>query len=114
MSKPTFIAYSVTDYTAGTEKKSKWREVGAAFAHKDGEGFDIVLEAFPVSGKVTLRKPKEKDEGHADVRFTKGPFRNVAAVHYDCLCPVPGLPETTVALILLPSSPKPSWVSHNV
>jgi hypothetical protein len=66
MSKPTFIACSVTDYTAGTEKKSKWREVGAAFAHKDGEGFDIVLEAFPVSGKVTLRKPKEKDEGHAD------------------------------------------------
>lgn len=65
MPKPSFIAFVVTDYTVGTEKRSKWREVGAAFAHKDGEGIDVILEALPTSGRLTLRKPKE-DEGQTD------------------------------------------------
>ncbi len=34
--------------------------IGAAFAHKDGEGFDVTLDALPVSGRVTLRKVDEK------------------------------------------------------
>jgi hypothetical protein len=47
---------------ADKEKKSKWREIGAAFTQRDGEGFDLLLEAFPASGKVVLRKPKEDDK----------------------------------------------------
>ncbi len=28
------------------------------FAHKNGGGFDIVLEALPINGRITLREPK--------------------------------------------------------
>jgi hypothetical protein len=35
-------------------------KVGVAFEHKDGKGFEVVLEAFPVDGRITLRAPKEK------------------------------------------------------
>lgn len=62
MAQPTFIVYTVTEYTVGTEKRSKWRECGAAFQHKDGEGLDVILDALPVNGRLTLRKPKEKED----------------------------------------------------
>jgi len=67
--KPAFTAYAVIEYGEGDTKKAKWREIGAAWPHKDGKGFDVVLEALPVSGRVTLRQPEEKkaqaDEGAA-------------------------------------------------
>jgi hypothetical protein len=31
------------------------------FAHQDGKGFDVVLEAVPINGRVVIREPKEKD-----------------------------------------------------
>ena len=34
-----------------------------AFAHRNGGGFDVVLEAFPLDGRVTLRVPTEKPKG---------------------------------------------------
>ena len=42
---------------------SFWTKIGAAFAHKDGEGFDLVLEAVPLDGRVSLRVPKERESG---------------------------------------------------
>ena len=35
--------------------------IGVAFPHKDGKGFDVMLQAVPVDGKVVLRlhEPKE-------------------------------------------------------
>ena len=59
MAKPTFNAYSVREYTKedGT-KDSFWTKIGVAFAHKNGGGFDIVLEALPINGRITLREPK--------------------------------------------------------
>ncbi|MCB1509281.1 MAG: hypothetical protein KDJ36_00125 [Hyphomicrobiaceae bacterium] len=50
------IAYTIRD--AGETKH--WDRVGAAFPHKDGQGFDVVLDALPVSGRITLRVPLEK------------------------------------------------------
>lgn len=58
--KPDFAAYAIAEFKQGEEKKTKWREIGAAFAHKDGKGFDVLLDALPVSGRVTLRKIEEK------------------------------------------------------
>jgi hypothetical protein len=55
---PAMIAWHIRK--AG--EKSYWDRVGAAFAHKDGEGFDLVLDATPVDGRVTLRAPSEKPE----------------------------------------------------
>jgi hypothetical protein len=52
-SKPPYIAYAVID--RGDDKKSKWREIGVAFAHKDGKGFDILYDVQPLNGRITLR-----------------------------------------------------------
>jgi hypothetical protein len=36
-----------------------WLAIGAAFAHQDGTGFNIVLQALPIDGKIVLRQPKD-------------------------------------------------------
>lgn len=38
--RPDFAAYVVRDRD---DKKSNWREIGVAFTHKDGKGFDLLL-----------------------------------------------------------------------
>jgi hypothetical protein len=32
--------------------------------HQDGEGFNVVLQALPINGKIVLRPPKSDDESH--------------------------------------------------
>lgn len=49
--KPTHIAY----VTRQSGEKSFWSSCGAAWAHKDGKGFRIKLDAVPVSGVIELR-----------------------------------------------------------
>ena len=53
---PAMIAWHIRK--AG--EKAYWDRVGAAFAHKDGQGFDVVLDAMPIDGRVTLRVPAER------------------------------------------------------
>lgn len=51
------------------ERKGKkyWTEIGVAFEHKDGHGFNIELVALPVNGKIVLRpKPVKDDETVAE------------------------------------------------
>jgi hypothetical protein len=64
MSKPTYTAYVVNE---GKDKdgkpKSYWREVGAVWPHKKGNGFDVVLfDQLSVSGRITCTERKEKPE----------------------------------------------------
>jgi hypothetical protein len=54
---PAYTAFVVSAKREGQEKAT-WREIGACWPHKDGNGFDIVLIATPVSGRIVLRKPK--------------------------------------------------------
>lgn len=54
---PSHVAYSVRESREG---ESYFNRVGAAFPHKDGQGFNIDLEAFPTNGKVVLRTPQER------------------------------------------------------
>jgi len=56
--KPPYIAYAVID--RGENQKSKWREIGVAFSHKDGKGFDILCDVQPLNGRITLRVPESK------------------------------------------------------
>ena len=60
--RPTHTAYSVREYTKNGQKESDWNRVGVAWQHKDGDGFDIILEANPVNGRVALRKNKPKQQ----------------------------------------------------
>jgi hypothetical protein len=50
---PTHIAYHVRD--RGDGKKGFWTRIGAAWAHADGKGFSLQLEAAPFDGAITLR-----------------------------------------------------------
>ena len=44
-----------------------WLPIGAAFAHQNGEGFNVILQALPIPDKdgqckIVLRPPKNDDE----------------------------------------------------
>ncbi len=60
--RPTHIAYSVREYQANGHTESDWTRVGAVWEHRSGEGFDLLLDAIPVSGRVVIRKAKPKSE----------------------------------------------------
>jgi len=59
--KPKFHAYNVRNYKKpdGAED-AFWTKIGVVFEHKDGKGYDVVLECFPIDGRITIREPKEK------------------------------------------------------
>ena len=48
---PTHVLYVVT----GDGDKKRWTEIGAAWPHKDAEGFSLNLEALPVTGRLVMR-----------------------------------------------------------
>lgn len=52
--RPSYVAYSVREREG---KKARFTEIGVAFPHKDGKGFDILCDAMPLSGRITLRVP---------------------------------------------------------
>lgn len=56
--KPTHRVFTVEKREG---KDDFWTEIGAAFAHKDGRGFNIQLRALPLDGKLVLRVPEPKD-----------------------------------------------------
>jgi hypothetical protein len=60
MSKPTHIAYVVSDPKDG-EEKGYWREIGAVWPHKNGKGFDLVVyDQLSVSGRIVCTERKDK------------------------------------------------------
>ena len=61
--QPTYQAYTVVK-RQGKEgaQDDFWLNIGAAFMHQDGEGFNIVLQALPLNGKIVLRPPKAQAE----------------------------------------------------
>lgn len=58
-SKPTHGVYVIE----GEGERAFWTKLGAAWAHNDGEGFNIQLSAVPLTGRLVLRTMKEKDGG---------------------------------------------------
>jgi hypothetical protein len=56
---PSHVAYQVRDRENG---KSFWTRIGSAWAHKDGNGFNIQIDAVPLDGRITLRIATEKKD----------------------------------------------------
>jgi hypothetical protein len=56
---PTHIAYQVRDLDNG---KSFWTRIGSAWAHQDGNGFNIQIEAAPLDGRITVRVASDKSK----------------------------------------------------
>jgi hypothetical protein len=57
--QPTYQAYTVVKRDG---QDDFWLNIGAAFMHQDGDGFNIMLQAFPINGKIVLRPPKGEPE----------------------------------------------------
>jgi hypothetical protein len=67
---PTHRAYTVVKRE---RKEDYWLNLGVCFAHDDGEGFNILLQALPNDAKLVLRTYKEKPEEQEKV--IKGKFK---------------------------------------
>ncbi len=63
--QPTHRAYSVIRREG---QDDFWLNVGLVFPHEDGGGFNIMLQAFPLDGKVVCREIGEGDEAEATKR----------------------------------------------
>jgi hypothetical protein len=59
--RPSHAVYVVD----GEGENAFWTKIGAAWAHEDGEGFNLMLTAFPLSGRLVVRKPKPKADDAA-------------------------------------------------
>ena len=60
-----YNAYITEDYKDKNtgEEKTSFTNVGTAFPHKDGKGFNLVIpNGLALSGKVLIRERKGKDD----------------------------------------------------
>jgi hypothetical protein len=60
--QPTHRAYSVIRREG---QDDFWLNVGLVFPHKDGGGFNIMLQALPLDGKVVCREITDEDRDEA-------------------------------------------------
>jgi hypothetical protein len=56
--QPSFRAFTVIKRD---KEDDFWLDIGAAFPHEDGKGYNIVLQALPIDGRVVLRVPRDDD-----------------------------------------------------
>lgn len=61
--QPNYRAYTVIKREG---QDDFWLAIGAAFMHQDGDGYNVILQALPIDGKIVLRLPKDDQaDGHA-------------------------------------------------
>ena len=54
---PTHRAYSVIRREG---QDDYWLNLGVVFPHKDGNGFNLILQALPLDGKIVCREITEE------------------------------------------------------
>lgn len=57
--RPSHAVYVVE----GEGESSFWTKIGSAWAHEDGEGFNLSLIAIPLTGRLVIRKRQVKEQG---------------------------------------------------
>ena len=57
--QPSHQAYTVIKREG---QDDYWLNIGAAFMHQDGDGFNVMLQALTLNGKIVLRPPKTQTE----------------------------------------------------
>lgn len=57
--QPTHRAYSVIRREG---QDDFWLNIGLVFPHKDGSGYNIMLQAFPLDGKIVCREITADEE----------------------------------------------------
>lgn len=63
--RPDMLGYTVR--AIGDGKKSAWSKVAVAWAHKDGKGYNVQMEAVPVDGRLVLRDFSEDRQDSGEV-----------------------------------------------
>ncbi len=53
---------TVNHFRNRENRKGFWTRIGSAWAHKDGNGFNIQVEIVPLDGRITLRVATEKKD----------------------------------------------------
>jgi len=53
------LAYSIRE--SGKGQKDIWTQIGAAWPHSSGTGFNIQLEALPLGDRIVLTEPKAEE-----------------------------------------------------
>lgn len=53
---------TVREYERNGETKTSFTRVGVMFPSKNGDGFNIQLDALPVDGKLIARPPQQRGE----------------------------------------------------
>ena len=56
--KPAYRVFTVDDRAANDD--AFWTQIGAAFAHSDMKGMNLVLQALPLDGRLVLRRYSDK------------------------------------------------------
>ena len=57
--QPTHRVYSVIRREG---QDDFWLNLGLVFPHKDGKGFNLMLQALPIDGKLVCREISEDDK----------------------------------------------------
>lgn len=57
--QPAFRVYSVISREG---KDDYWLNIGLAFPHQDGKGFNVMLQALPLNAKLVLREAAEEEK----------------------------------------------------
>ena len=75
--QPTHRAYSVIKREG---QDDFWLNLGLVFPHKDGKGLNIMLQAFPLDGKIVCREitddePDAQEPAQLNVRRGRGAAR---------------------------------------
>ena len=68
--QPTHRAYSVIKREG---QDDYWLNIGLVFPHKDNGGFNIMLQAFPLDGKIVCREITAEDEATETVTPLRSP-----------------------------------------
>src|ERR1019366_909931 len=71
--QPSFQAYTVVKREG---QDDFWLNIGAAFMHQDGDGYNIMLQALPLNGKIVLRPPKAQSDEPAQPPARENPRRH--------------------------------------
>jgi len=66
--QPTHRAYSVIRREG---QDDYWLNIGLVFPHKDGGGFNLILQAFPLDGKIVVREIQD-DEATEPATASRG------------------------------------------
>jgi len=65
--QPSYRAYTVIKREG---QDDFWLAIGAAFMHQDGDGYNVVLQALPIDGKIVLRQPRDEPAGQQQAERT--------------------------------------------